>query len=71
MKQATWKIADRLNVSWHRMGIDARTKFSTQDKVNMIDLLINGCSEPMLELHDAMEQGVVMTLVRTDLTRKS
>jgi len=71
MKNVNRKICDRLGWTWNRMGIDARTKFSTQDKAKMIDLLINGCSEPMLELHDAVEQGMVMTLVRTDLTRKS
>jgi len=41
MKNVTWKICDRLGWTWNRIGIDTRTKFSTQDRAKMIDLLIN------------------------------
>jgi hypothetical protein len=70
MKSMNWRISNVLGWTWNRMGVDARTRFSTQDRAAVIDLLINGCSEPMVQLHDAVDQALVMTMVRPDLIRK-
>ena len=71
MEPVTWKICDRLGWLWNRMGFDARTKVSTQYRAMVNDLLINECSEPMLQLYQSVDQGVVMTLGRPGPVQKS
>jgi hypothetical protein len=71
MRNINWKISNTLGFVWNRMGIDARTKFSTQDRAGVINLLINGCAVQMVELHNAVDQALVMTMGRPDLIQKS
>ena len=60
MKQATWKIADRLNVSWHRMSID-HARFSTNDRIKIVGLF-DGCVNPMVRLHNAVYENIQLTI---------
>jgi len=61
MKQATWKIADRLNVSWHRMSID-HARFLTNDRIKIVGLFIDGCVNPMVRLHNAVYESIQLTI---------
>ena len=65
MKQATWKIADRLNVSWNRMSID-HARFSTNDRIKIVGLFIDGCVNSMVRLHNAIYESIQLTIGRPE-----